>query len=74
MIFNGTRNYQFSTKLHTNDSLIDIINVTNLLVVTIKSDLTWESNTKMLVKGAFLREILWHKLFEFNMPQKLQQT
>jgi hypothetical protein len=68
MIFNQSMNYQFTTRLTINEQLIDIINETELLGVVISSDLTFKSNTKSLVKRAFRRTILLHKLFDFSVP------
>ena len=50
--------------------VLEIINETELLGVVISSDLTWKSNTKQLVKRAYNRTILLHKLFEFVVPEK----
>ena len=70
MIFNTTDNYQVTTRLTVNNVLLDIISETDLLGVVISSDLTWRSNTKLLVQRAYKRIILLHKLFEFAVPEK----
>ena len=41
MIFNFTKNYQFSTKVYLNDTLLEIISETKLLGTIVRSDLTW---------------------------------
>ena len=69
MIFNQTRNYQFTTRLQLHDSLLDIINSTKLLGIIMSDDLTWHENTKMLVKRGFQRTIILTKLYEFDVPQ-----
>ena len=70
MIFNATDNYQFTTRLSVNNHSLEIINETDLLGVVISSDLTWRSNTRLLVQRAYKRIILLHKLFEFAVPEK----
>ena len=70
MIFNATDNLQFATRLSVNGHLLEVINETDLLGVTISSDLTWRSNTRSLVQRAYRRIILLHKLFEFAVPEK----
>ena len=68
MIFNFTRDYQFSTRLYVEDSLLEIVNQTKLLGTIISSDLKWQSNTDMLVKKAYQRMVILHKLHSFKMP------
>ena len=70
MIFNCTKNYQFSTRLYINNALLEIIEETKLLGTIISSDLTWTSNTEMLVKKGYQRMIILHKLYKFNVPDK----
>ena len=68
MIFNFTRDYQFSTRLYLEDSLLEIVTQTKLLGTIISSDLKWQSNTSMLVKKAYQRMVILHKLYSFKMP------
>jgi hypothetical protein len=68
MIFNFTKDYQFSTRLYIEDTLIEIVNQTKLLGTIISSDLKWQNNTDMLVKKAYQRMIILHKLHSFGMP------
>ena len=44
MILNETKKYQFSTRLHLNNNLLEIIQETQLLGIIISSDLTWHKN------------------------------
>ena len=70
MIFNMTKKYQFATRLHLNETLLDILDDTKLLGIIISSDLTWHKNTRMLVKKGYQRTIILQKLFEFAVPQQ----
>ena len=45
IIFNYTTNYQFSTRLYIQNTLLEIVEETKLLGCIISSDLTWWSNT-----------------------------
>ena len=66
MIFNFTRNYQFTTRLAVEDQNVEVIQETKLLGTIINSTLTWDSNTNYLVKKAFSRMRLLHKMQEYN--------
>ena len=50
MIFNLTKNYQFTTRLSLNGENVEVVSQTKLLGTIIKNDLTWSSNTANLVK------------------------
>ena len=50
MIFNFTEDYQFSTRLYLENTLLEIISETKLLGTIVSSDLKWSKNTEMLVK------------------------
>ena len=50
MVFNYTRNYQFSTRIMLNGSLLDTINETLLLGTVITSDLKWHKNTEHITR------------------------
>ena len=69
MIFNFTHNYQFSTRVHLNDSLLDIINKTTLLGTVVSSDLTWHSNTEYIVRRGYQRMCMLRNLYEFEIPK-----
>ena len=70
MIFNFTYNYQFSTRLTINDTLLDIQKETKLLGVIITDDLSWGKNTSSLIKKAYARMQIIRKLYQFNIPIK----
>ena len=68
MIFNYTNDYQFSTRLSIDGNLLEVISETKLLGTIISSNLSWSSNTEMLVKKGYQRMIILHKLYQFNVP------
>ena len=68
MVVNFTENYQFNTRLLLNNNLLSQVRETRLLGVVLRDDLTWKSNTDFIVKQAYKRMILLHRLFAFNMP------
>ena len=67
MIFNFTKDFQFSTRLYLENTLLEIVNKTKLLGTIISSDLKWTQNTDMLVKKGYLRMLILHKLFSFKV-------
>ena len=69
MIFNFTHNYQFSTRVHLNNSLLDIINETTLLGTVVSTDLTWHSNTEYIVRRGYQRMCMLRNLYEFDIPK-----
>ena len=66
--FNFTLNYQFSTRLHVEESLIENVQQTKLLGCIITSDLTWWENTNSITKKAYQRLEILRKLYEFKVP------
>ena len=70
MIFNFTRNFQFSIRLELENEVTEIIRETKLLGVVINDQLTWDSNTHSLVKRSNARMRLLHKLVEFSIPHE----
>ena len=68
MLFNYTRKYQFNTRLTIENNDISIVDQVKLLGVIITSNLSWNKNTSYLVKKAYARMRLLHKLAEFNVP------
>ena len=70
MVFNFTRDYQFSTRVLLENDKVDILSEAKLLGVIINDQLTWDSNTDYLVKRANSRLRLLHKLVEFNIPNE----
>ena len=68
MTFNFTNDYQFSTRLYIEETLLETVAETKLLGTIISSNLKWHSNTDMIVKKAYKRMIILHKLYSFNVP------
>ena len=68
MIFNFTDDFQFSTRLYLENKLLDTVQETKLLGTMITTDLKWQSNTDMLVKKAYKRMVILHKLCPFKVP------
>ena len=60
MIFDFSRNNQFTTNLNVKDENVEIIDEAKLLGTHITSDLTWNKNTDELVKNANKRMRLLH--------------
>ena len=50
MIFNFTKNYQFTTRIKMNNELLEIVAETTILGLIISNDLTWHKNTEHLVR------------------------
>ena len=55
MIFNFTRNHQFTTNLEIEGESIEIVNEAKLLGTIITDKLTWDRNTAEITKQAFGR-------------------
>ena len=70
MIFNFTEDFQFSTRLYMENNLLEIITSTKLLGTIISSDLKWHENTEMIVKKAYKRMLILHKLYSFNIEDQ----
>ena len=68
MNFNFTNNYQFSSRLRLDGEVLETISETRLLGVLVNDSLTWDLNTKSLVKRANARMRILHKLVEFSVP------
>ena len=66
MIFNYTRNYQFTTRLCVNDKPLEVINSTRLLGTIIQDNLLWDLNTAELVRKANARMELLRKVASFG--------
>ena len=70
MIFNFTKDFQFTSRVNIEGEPMAIISETKVLGVVINNKLTWESNTKSLVQKANSRMRLLHKLVEFGVSIK----
>ena len=68
MNFNFTNNYQFSSRLRLDGEVLETIKKNKLLGVMVNDTLTWDQNTKFIVKRANARMRMLHKLVEFSVP------
>ena len=50
MLFNFTKNYQFTTRLHENEENIEVVSEIKLLGTILTDDLKWDKNTSFLTK------------------------
>ena len=69
IIFNFTRDHQFSAEIKLKNENLEVIDKTKLLGAIITSDLKWHENTTFLVKKANKKMIMLHKgrMAEFPM-------
>ena len=65
MIFNFTKNYQFSTRLSMEGEVVETVQDTRLLGTIVSNDLTWSKNTHNVVKKANGRMELLRKISPF---------
>ena len=68
MNFNFTKKHQFVSRLEIDNEVLETISETKLLGVIINDTLSWDSNTKNIVKRANARMRMLHKLVEFHVP------
>ena len=68
MVVNFCDNYQFSTRLHLSNTVLDNVEQFRLLGVELTNDLTWKKNTAVVTKKAFARMSLLTKLVSFGVP------
>ena len=66
MIFNFTKNYQFSTRLSMEGEIVETVQDTRLLGTIVSNDLTWSKNTHNIVKKANGRMELLRKISPFG--------
>ena len=66
MIFNFTKNYQFSTRLKLKNKNIEIVENTKLLGTIVHNDLKWDLNTTNLVKKCYARLELLRRVASFS--------
>ena len=69
MIFNFTKNFQFSTDLQLKNNKIQITTELKLLGTIISDNLSWDSNIKFLVKKANSKMQLLHKIASFGASE-----
>ena len=58
-----------STRLKLEDNLLEEVSETRLLGVILDNQLSWQSNTSFIVKKAYKRMSILHKLYEFDVPR-----
>ena len=66
MIFNFTKNLQFTTNLEVNNEPIEVVEETKLLGTYITKDLKWDKNTAEIVKSAWRRIQILFKAASFT--------
>ena len=70
LIFNFTDKYQFGTRLHLNDEIIEVLDSTKLLGTIITSDLKWDMNTISIIKKANARMELVRRVAGFGAAEE----
>ena len=68
MVFNFSKNNQFTTRLQVNNQPIEVIEHTKLLGTIVSNDLKWDLNIKNIVSKANARMQLLRKVAEFGAP------
>ena len=66
MVFNFTKDCQFTTEISLQNAKLEIIDKTKLLGTIITNDLKWHENTKYIVKKANQKMRLLHKFSKFT--------
>ena len=66
IIFNFTKDHQFSAEIRLKNENLEVIDKTKLLGAIITSDLKWHENTKFIVKKANRKMIMLHKFSKFT--------
>ena len=69
MIFNFTKDKQFTINLKTEGKDIEVVNETKLLGTVISSDLKWDSNVNSIIKRANARMNILRRLTEYKPKQ-----
>ena len=68
IVFNFTDKYQFSTRLTLKNQPIEVVKNIKLLGTIVSDDLSWDLNTKNLVKRANARMELLRRVASFGAP------
>ena len=66
IIFNFSKNHQFSTDIKIDNETIETVNETKLLGTTITNNLSWNKNTSILVREGNIRMQFLHKASKFT--------
>ena len=70
MIFNFSKNYQFTTRLTLKGSNIDTVDKVKLLGTIVTNDLKWNENTNFLVTKANQRMMILRKAVNFGASKE----
>ena len=73
MIFNFSKDYKFTTNISLENEPIEVVNHTRLLGTILTTDLKWNMNTNELVRKAYARMQILHKIFQYK-PKKDDMT
>ena len=68
VIFNFSKQNQFTSRIKVEKETIEIVTQTKLLGVLVNNKLSWDDNTKYLIQKANSRKRLLHKLVSFSVP------
>ena len=68
MIFNFTEKNQFTTRISLENETLEIVSEAKILGCIITNDLKFHKNTEHMVKKAYARMTILHKLYSFNIP------
>ena len=66
MVFNFTKDHQFTSEIVLKNEKLETVNQTKLLGVIITNDLKWHENTKYVVKNANQKMRMLHKFSKFT--------
>ena len=69
MIFNFTKQFQFTTDLELNNTKIEVETEQKLLGTIISNNLTWDTNINSIVKKANARMQILHKISKFGASE-----
>ena len=66
MIFNYTKNHQFTTRLSINNVNLEVVNQAKLLGTHITNNLKWDVNTRQIIRKSNARMQLLRKIVSFG--------
>lgn len=67
MIINFNDNFQFSTRMCLENTLLETVDESKLLRTVVTDALKWHRNTELIVRKAYKRRQLLHKLASFKV-------
>ena len=74
IIFNFSKNMQFSTDIRLDGEMIETVSEAKLLGTVITNDLSWKKNTDKIIKESNKRMVFLHKISKFtNNKQDLKK-